>query len=149
MAMSEARSAGPGAALQFWSFVLPVLKCALCPACLSILGGVFAGARMGFVGSERFHGALLAVALLADVFILRGGMKHHQSRWPLVLCAGGGAIALLGHLVAEPLEYLGFALLMAAAVQNVVLLRRHRKHGGACCEHDARTHATTPAHEHI
>lgn len=146
MPTSEARPAEPGPALQFWSVVLPVLKCALCPACLSILGGIFAGARLGFVGSERFHGALLAAALLADLFILRAAMKHHQSRWPLAMCLCGSAVALMGHLFAEPLEYVGFALLMGAAVQNVILLRRHRTHRGACCEHDARLHRS-PAHE--
>jgi|SRR5688572_20770816 hypothetical protein len=149
MATTEIRAATASPALQLWSLLLPVLKCAVCPACLSLFGGLFAGARIGFLGSERFHGALLAVALLADLFILRAAAKHHRNRWPLVLCIVGGAVAVAGHFVAEEMEYAGFALLMAAAIQNVVLLRRHRHQGGACCEHDARTHATTPAHEHV
>jgi hypothetical protein len=109
---------------------------------------VATGARIGFLGSERFHGALLAVALLADLLILRAAAKHHHSRWPLGLCILGGAVAVAGHFVAESLEYAGFALLMAAAVQNVVLLRRHRQQGGACCDHE-HGHAATPAHEHV
>jgi len=148
MATSEARTAQPGLALQVWSFILPVLKCALCPACLSLFGGLFAGARLGFLEIERFHGGLIAVALVADLFILRAAMKHHQSRWPLILCVSGGVIALAGHLIAEPLEYVGFVLLFTAAVQNVILLRRHRRHGGACCAHDAH-HAHDAQHARL
>ena len=147
MRTSEVRSSELGRAIQLWSFVLPVLKCALCPACLSLFGGLFAGARLGLVDTERFHGGLIAVALVADLFILRAAMKHHRSRWPLIVCIFGGIIAAAGHLIAGPLEYLGFALLMLAAVQNVILLRRHRRHGGACCEHDAALHRGV-AHEH-
>jgi len=150
---SVGRSAGatPSSALQFWSFVLPVLKCAVCPACLSIFGGLFAGARMGFLGFERFHGWIIAVALVADYFVLRAAMKHHKNRWPLILCVLGGAVAVAGHFTTERVEYFGFALLMVAAFYNVYLLRQHRSEGGACCAHDYR-HAQQPAlghtHEH-
>lgn len=137
---SSGSSAPPSAALSFWSFLLLLLKCAVCPACLSLFGAVFAGARLGLLGDERFHGSIVAVALVADFFILRAAMRHHRNRWPLVLCVSGGTLALLGHFVAEAVEYAGFALLMLAAVQNVVLLRRHRSSGGSCCadEHHLR-----------
>ena len=135
----------PSGALQFWSFVLPVLKCAVCPACLSLFGGFFAGARMGFIGLEPFHGWIIAVALVADFFILHAAMKHHENRWPLVLCISGGALAVLGHFATEMVEYLGFALLMVAAFYNVYLLRQHRKEGGACCAHDHHQ-AERPSH---
>lgn len=102
-----------------------------------MLGGVFAGARMGFVGDERFHGALIAVALVADFFILRAALRHHHNRWPLWLCVLGGGLAVIGHLTSEAIELTGFALLMAAALVNMVLMRRHRHEGGACCAHEA------------
>ena len=145
MEMSNNR---PSRAIQFWSFVLPVLKCAVCPACLSIFGGLFAGARMGFLGDERFHGSIIAVALVADFFILRAAMQHHKSRWPLALCLAGGAIAILGHFTAEVVELSGFGLLMVAAIQNVVLLRRHRREGGSCCAHEAAPQLGGMSHEH-
>jgi hypothetical protein len=43
---------------------------------------------------------------------------------------------------------LGFGVLMVAAVQNVVLLRRHRREGGSCCAHEADGSLGKPAHEH-
>jgi hypothetical protein len=138
----------PSRAVQFWSFALPVLKCAVCPACLSIFGGLFAGARMGFLGDERLHGSIIAIALVADFFILRAAMRHHKNRWPLGLCLGGGAVAILGHFTAEVVEFVGFALLMLAAIHNVVLLRRHRREGGSCCAHEVPARLGGVSHEH-
>ena len=145
MEMSDTR---PGRAVQFWSFALPVIKCLVCPACLSVFGGLFAGARLGFLGDERFHGGIIAVALIADFFILRAAMQHHGNRWPLGLCLAGGAIAILGHFSAEVVEFIGFGLLMLAAIYNVVLLRRHRREGGSCCAHEAHAQGGGPIHEH-
>lgn len=127
----------PSQAVQFWSFALPVLKCAVCPACLSIFGGLFAGVRMGFLGDERFHGGIIAIALVADFFILQAAMRHHKNWWPLALCFGGWALTIVGHFTAEVVEFIGFGLLMLAAIHNVVLLRRHRQEGGSCCAHEA------------
>jgi len=137
----------PGRAIRLWSLALPVLKCAFCPACLSLFGGLLAGARMGFVGDARFHASLIAVALVADFFILRAATRHHRNRWPLALCIAGGLVAIVGHFTAEALEYAGFGLLMLAAVQNIVLLRRHRREDGSCCVHDARSPLRGPIHE--
>ena len=145
MAMS---SEHPSRAVQFWSFALPVLKCAVCPACLSIFGGLFAGARMGFLGDERLHGGIIAIALVADFFILRAALRHHRNWWPLGLCLGGGTVAIVGHFTAEVVEFAGFALLMLAAIHNVVLLRRHRREGASCCAHEPHARAGGPIHEH-
>lgn len=122
-------------AMQFWSLALPILKCAMCPVCLSMFGGLFAGARMGLLGDERLHGGILAIAMLADLLILRAAMQHHQSRAPLLLCSLGGLVAVAGHITSEVVELVGFGLLMVAAIVNVVLLRRHRHEAGSCCAH--------------
>jgi hypothetical protein len=141
-------SASPSRSLQVWSFLLPALKCALCPACLSIFGSLFAGARMGFVVDESLHGGIILVALVADFFILRAAMKHHRSRWPASLCAAGALLAVAGHFTNEAVEFAGFVLLMIAAILNLTLLRQHRKHGGACCVHDAAPHTEAPVPEY-
>lgn len=114
---------------------LPLLKCLICPACLSVFGGLLAGARIGFMVNEQMHASILAVALVADVFILRAALRHHHNRWPLVLCLGGAIIAVLGHFWSEALEMLGLGSLVAAAFLNVFLLRRHRREAGSCCAH--------------
>jgi hypothetical protein len=123
--------------LRFGAVMLPVLKCAVCPACLSLFGGVFAGARLGFLDSERWHAAVILVALIADFAILGASMRHHARRGPLVLCAAGGLAAVAGHVTAELVEHAGFALLLAAGIWNLVLLRRHRREAGTCCAQHA------------
>jgi hypothetical protein len=115
------------------------VKCAFCPVCLGLFGSALAGARLGFLGDERFHFALIAVAVVFDVAILGAAFRHHRRRAPLILCGLGALAALGGHLGsgAVPLEYVGFGALMLAALWNVVLLRRHHHHlSTACCAHD-------------
>lgn len=102
---TEATLAPPSRALQFWSFALPVLKCAVCPACLSLFGGLFAGARMGLLGSESFHGwekwfGYLQMQVIALTFWRSdarnhptGGEGHHSWSWPACHCPAGGCLA--------------------------------------------------------
>ena len=123
----------PRAWLRIGARALPILKCAVCPACLGIFASLFAGARIGFVQLERWHGILLLSALVADAIILGASARHHRRRGPLWLCAFGGLLAASGHYVVESLEYAGFALLLAAGIWNLVLLRRHHHHAGSCC----------------
>lgn len=122
--------------VQWLSFALPVLKCAVCPACLSIFGGALAGARLGFLADEGAHAAILFGAVALDIVILGAAARHHNSPWPLALCVSGAVVALLGHFTNELIEYAGLALILTAALHNLVLMRRHRAHGGSCCAHD-------------
>lgn len=147
---SDAGAVSPSRAIQLGSFLLPVLKCAVCPACLGVFGSLFAGARIGLLGDEHVHGAVIAFALVADFAILYAALRHHQNRWPLGLCIGGGILAVTGHLTSEAIELAGFGVLMLAAVLNVVALRRHRRQGGSCCAHDGevQTRLGGPIHEH-
>ena len=124
--------------LQAGGFVLPFVKCAVCPVCLSLFGGVFAGARLGLLGDERLHILVITAAVILDLVILKAAARHHKSSLPAWLCGAGGLIALMGHVTVERLEYVGFVLLIVAAVTNLVLLRRHRKYGGPCCAHEFR-----------
>jgi hypothetical protein len=126
----------PSLWLRLGAVALPILKCAVCPACLSIFGSVFAGARLGFLYDEGWHATVILVALAADVAILGASMRHHSRRGPLWLCAGGAVLAVGGHFFVEVVEYLGFAVLLAAGIWNAVLLRRHRHEADSCCAHD-------------
>jgi hypothetical protein len=142
--MTMETSSEPSRAVQFWSFALPVVKCAVCPACLSLVGGL-AGAPLGFLADERFHGGVVTAALVADFLILRAGVQHHASRWPLGLCLVGGVVVVVGHFTAETLELVGLGLLLLAAVQNVVLLRRRCRRGGSCCPHEQEIQLARPS----
>jgi hypothetical protein len=129
----------PGVWLQVGSLLLPIVKCAFCPVCLGLFGGALAGARFGFLSDERFHGVLIAFAVVVDGAIFAAGRRHHRRPGPLVLCALGALIALAGHLSKiAAMELAGFGALMLAAFWNVLLLRRHRHAGNACCAHGTR-----------
>jgi hypothetical protein len=138
-------SAEPLPWLRALAIALPVLKCAVCPACLSVIGSVFAGARLGFLEDERWHGAVILVALVFDFAILGASMRHHARRGPLITCVAGAVLAVGGHFLVEVVEYAGFGLLLAAGIWNLVLLRRHQRDGDACCAHDLRA---SPLVEH-
>ena len=130
----------PSAWLRIGAIVLPILKCAVCPACLGIFGSLLAGARIGLLEDERIHGAIIVFALIADFGILGASIRHHGRRGPLGLCAVGAALALAGHFAWEPVEYGGFAILFATGIWNLVLLRRHHRKAGSCCAHLGHRH---------
>jgi hypothetical protein len=135
----NSQALSPAAPASLWlragAILLPIVKCAVCPACLSIFGSLFAGARFGFVQLEPWHEVVILVALIADFAVLGASFRHHQRHTPVWMCAAGAALIVLGHLFAESLESLGFALLLIAGVANVILLRRHHRHAGNCCDH--------------
>lgn len=132
---AEHPAGAPSVWLRIGAVALPVLKCAVCPACLGLVGSLLAGARLGFLEDERVHGAAILVALVADVAILGASLRHHRRAGPLVLCGLGALLAVGGHVAWEAVEYAGFALLFAAGIWNLMLLRRHHQHGGDCCGH--------------
>jgi hypothetical protein len=134
---------GPGTLAQLGSMLLPVLRCALCPACLGAFGGLLAGTRLGLLQDERFHGAFVMAALVVDLVILRAAFVHHKKGGPLFVCAFGALFAIVGHFFAEELEFLGLLVLVGAALWNVLLLRRHRREGHGCCPHESRPAFTT------
>ena len=125
----------PSVWLRVGAIVLPVLKCALCPACLSIFGSVLAGTRIGLLDNERVHAPIILVALIADFGILGASMRHHSRRGPIALCALGAMLAVFGHFAMELVEYAGFGILLGAGIWNTVLLRRHHQAGSTCCAH--------------
>lgn len=132
--------------LQVWSLVLPVLKCAVCPACLSLYGGLFAGARLGAAGAGVLPLWLFGAALLADVVILGLAWRHHRQVGPLALCVGGAVLVSFAHLTErEALEFVGLFALVATSLWNWAILRSHHR-SGAACGHAHCSHGPRPAH---
>ena len=126
-----------GTALQALSVALPIFKCAACPACLSLWGTLFAGARVGVFEDERAHALVLLLAVVVDFAILGASLRHHGSRGPLIVCAAGAVLALGGHFVGEAVEYAGLAVLMGVGLWNFLLLRAHQHRPGGCCSPEA------------
>lgn len=124
--------------LQMLSLLLPLLKCAVCPVCLSLYGGLFAGARLGAVGLGQLPEWLLSVVLVADLAILGLAFRHHRRLGPLLVCAVAGGLVGAGHMASsERLELLGFAALIGTAFWNWWLLRELHRSPEAVCSHCA------------
>lgn len=148
-AARQSSTADPGArpsrSLQLASMVLPVVKCALCPLCLGLLGPAVAGTGLGFLEDERWHGAAFVLAAVGAGVILGLARRHHRQPGPLALGALAVLVALAGHLSElAPLEVAGYAGLMAAGLWNVILLRRQRARGDACCRPARATLGASP-----
>jgi hypothetical protein len=101
-----------------------------------MFGGLLAGAQVGLLGNERLHVGVVTLAVVVDVAILRAAARHHRSPWPMALLLVGGVAVALGHATAEVVELGGFALVIAAAVLNAILMRRHRAAARRCCPHE-------------
>lgn len=144
MTSTTAPSTPPSLSLRAGAIILPILKCLACPACLSIWGSLLAGARIGFLEDEGLHGGIILAALVADAAILWASFRHHARRGPLSLCAAGALFAVAGHFASTVLEYAGFAVLLAAGIWNAIILRRHHRQVGSCCEHGHHAHAPVP-----
>lgn len=108
-----------------WAAVLPVLACAVCPACVSTYAKVFATLGVGAALSERQHLALLAVAVLASIAVSAYRTWRSGRVWPVIVAVAGCALLSAGHLVdVRALEWIGMAVLVAGGVLEQRAARR-------------------------
>jgi len=103
-----------------WSGLLPVLACALCPACLAAWTPLLAGLGLGLALTEAQHTWLLLVAIALAV--VSAGLRARSSRmWtPLVLALLGGTVLLASHDTpgGGALSALGALCFIAAAISG-------------------------------
>jgi hypothetical protein len=92
-----ARDADATTRTSWWSALLPIFACALCPACISAWAPLLATAGVGFVLTESQHTGLLlgTIALSLGVAVWR--VRRTQAWVPVLLTATGGAAMLAGH----------------------------------------------------
>lgn len=113
------------AASGLWATVVPVLECAVCPACVSTYAKVFATLGVAAALSEREHLALLVFAVVTSV-----GVSAHRSwrlrrAWPVIVAVTGCTLLSAGHLVeANVLEWLGMAILVIGGILERRAARR-------------------------
>lgn len=122
------------AALQVGSIALPLLKCLTCPACLLLFGGIAAGAALPALDDERLHIALTLTAIAVDLALFQLSRSGRDSRAPELLLAAGATLALAGMFAGELVELAGLGVMMAAAVVNLILVRRSSRTRAACCD---------------
>ncbi|MBP8808912.1 MAG: hypothetical protein KBG48_15080 [Kofleriaceae bacterium] len=121
-----AHRARPPAGAGWWSLLLPILACALCPACVTTYAKLFAVLGVGFGLSETQHVALLVVALAGSLGVSAWRTVRTGRRWPLSVAVVGATAVAIGHAVpsAHLLEWVGVAILLAGGLTEHFRLRR-------------------------
>lgn len=109
-----------------WSAVLPLLACAVCPACLATYTKLFSLVGVSLGLDEAAHQLLLAVALVISVGVSAWRSWRTGRAWPLLVAACGSALVAAGHLLGDlhALEWAGVLVLLAGGLSEHVRLRR-------------------------
>jgi hypothetical protein len=115
----------PEARLGIWSTLLPVLACAVCPACLATYTKLLSLVGVSFGFDESLHDLLMAVALTLSVGVSAWRSWRTGRAWPLLLAIGGSAFVAGGHLLGElhVLEWAGVLVLLIGGLSEHFRLR--------------------------
>lgn len=121
-----AQGAGP------WTTLLPILACAVCPACLATYAKIFSVFGVGFGLRETQHTALLIVAIAASVAVSAWRSHRTKRAWPIAVASLGAGLLLLGHWAHgwHALEWLGMGVLLIGGVTEQLRLARARRSVG-------------------
>lgn len=123
---THVRAETPKSGASIWAALLPVLACAVCPACLATYTKLLslAGVSLGF--DEALHDLLMAVALTVSVGVSAWRSWRTGRAWPLLVAVGGSALVAGGHLLGEfqVLEWAGVLVLLTGGLSEHFRLRR-------------------------
>lgn len=107
--------------------LLPVLACAVCPACLATYTKVLSALGVGFGLSEWAHVTLLMVAIAASLAISSWRSWRTRRAWPVLVAAVGAGLVLSGHWVdVHAIEWAGVLVLVIGGVTEHLRLRGQR-----------------------
>lgn len=111
-----------------WSALLPVLVCALCPACLATYAKLLSVLGVGFSLSESQHLVLLSLAIGCSVGMSSWRSWRTQRVWPLGVALLGAALVSLGHVAGDlhELEWVGVGVLFIGGFSEHARIRRWR-----------------------
>ncbi len=114
-----------------WTNLLPLLACAVCPACLATYAKLLSllGVSVGL--TEHQHSVILAFAISASVLVSAWRSWRSRRAWPLAFALLGSCFVVTGHLLGElhVLEWLGVLVLLVSGV--IEQLRVPRMHASA------------------
>lgn len=120
----HATKEAPGAGA--WSALLPILACALCPACLATYAKLLSLVGVSLGVDETLHQLLMVVALGVSVGVSGWRSWRTGRAWPVLIAAGGSALVAGGHLLGDlhALEWAGVLVLLAGGFSEHRRLRR-------------------------
>ncbi|ADO70923.1 MerC family mercury resistance protein [Stigmatella aurantiaca] len=116
-----------------WAVLVPLLACAVCPACLSTYAKVLSFLGVGFLLTESAHQGILVVAVAISIGM--GGWKAWRLRrgGPFAATVVGCALLILGHALDENavMSWGGVAVLLGGAMWERRAWRALPSHGGS------------------
>lgn len=105
--------------------MLPLLACAVCPACLSAYAKVLSAFGVGLFLSETQHAIIMAVAVTSSILVSAWRSVRSGRRWPLAVSLSGSVLIVLGHLLElAAVEWLGVVVLLVGGLVEMPLLRK-------------------------
>ena len=109
-----------------WSALLPVLACAVCPACLTTYAKLFSVVGVGFGLSEFHHLVLLAFAIGTSIGVSAWRSWRTRRVWPIVTAVTGSTLVATGHFAGDlqAIEWLGVLVLLVGGLTEHFRLRR-------------------------
>jgi hypothetical protein len=111
-----------------WSALLPVLACAVCPACLTTYAKLFSIVGVGFGLSELHHLLLLVFAIGASIGLSAWRSWRTRRIWPIAMALSGSALVVTGHVFEglHAVEWSGVLVLLLGGLSEHFRLRRMR-----------------------
>ncbi|MCU0695894.1 MAG: hypothetical protein MUC96_05140 [Myxococcaceae bacterium] len=105
--------------------VLPVLACAVCPACLSAYAKVLSALGVGLVLTETQHTVIMTVAVASSVGVSAWRSLRSRRVWPLAVSLSGASLVVAGHLAElAAAEWAGVLVLLVGGLVEMPLLRK-------------------------
>ena len=120
------KTTAPNASM--WSAILPVLACAVCPACLTTYAKLFSVLGVGFGLSEFHHLVLLVVAISMSIGVSAWRSWRTRRVWPIAIALTGSALVATGHFAGDlhAVEWAGVLLLLVGRLTEHFRLRRQQ-----------------------
>jgi hypothetical protein len=120
-----AHRAKPAEGAGLWSTLLPVLACAVCPACMATYAKLFSVLGVGVGLSEVHHLILLTLALSASLGLSAYRTFRSRRAWPLATALVGASLVVFGHVGGELAwaEWSGIFVLLAGGLTEHFRLR--------------------------
>ena len=122
----HATRASTEAGTSVWTTVLPILACAVCPACMATYAKLFSLLGVGVGLSELHHTVLLVLAIGVSTLVSAWRSVRTRRIWPVGLAVLGASLVIAGHVRGElhALEWAGVLTLLGSGVVEHVRLRK-------------------------
>lgn len=122
----QAAARSSGARTGVWASVIPILACAVCPACIATYAKVFSllGVSVGL--SELHHTVLLGIAIAVSTLVSAWRSVRTRRIWPVAFATLGASLVLAGHVRGElhALEWAGVLTLLGSGLVEQLRLRK-------------------------